>query len=197
MQRKISFIWFIIVSSIVGILFSISIILFPFSPIIPLIIAPATIVVPQQIIATLPVRLQIPKIHIDAFVEYLGLTPSGAMDVPAGPDDVAWFDLGPRPGSTGAAVIAGHEGWKDNTPAVFDNLYKLKKGDTVTIEDGTGSTTVFVVQKTQIFGEADNSATVFDSSDGGIHLNLITCEGIWNPATKSYSGRLVVFTDKI
>ena len=47
-------------------------------------------------------------------VEDVGLTPGGAMDVPKGPSDVAWFDLGPRPGEVGSAVIAGHEGWKDN-----------------------------------------------------------------------------------
>src|ERR1035437_3088718 len=56
----------------------------------------------------LPIRLKIPKINADAPVEYVGLAPDGSMGVPAGPNNVGWFDLGPRPGNIGSAVIAGH-----------------------------------------------------------------------------------------
>ena len=177
-----------------GIIFSAAIIYFP-KPEIP-VEAVVSIIVPQQIVSGLPVRIKIPRIHVDAFVEYTGLTSLGAMDVPKGPDDVAWFDLGPRPGEIGSAVIAGHYGWKDNIPAVFDNLSTLHIGDTLSVEDGTGSTTVFVVRKLQLYGEKDNASNVFSSADGKAHLNLITCEGVWNPSKKSYSDRLVIFTDK-
>jgi len=34
------------------------------------------------------------------------------------------------------------------------------------------------------------------SSDAKAHLNLITCEGVWDKVSKSYSKRLVVFTDR-
>ncbi len=146
--------------------------------------------------STLPARLVIPKISVDAFVEYLGLTSTGAMDVPKGPSDVAWFDLGPRPGEIGDAVIAGHYGWKDNIPASFDNLSKLKIGDEIYVEDYSGATTTFVVKEIGNFDKNADSANVFDSSDGKAHLNLVTCEGIWNAAEKSYSDRLVVFTDE-
>ncbi len=40
----------------------------------------------------LPIRLKIPQISVDANIEYVGLTSLGAMDVPAGPVDVAWFE---------------------------------------------------------------------------------------------------------
>jgi hypothetical protein len=72
-------------------------------------------------------RLKIPKINVDANIDSVGLTVSGAMDVPEGPNDVAWFNLGSRPGEEGTSIIDGHSGWKDNIPAVFDDLYKLKK----------------------------------------------------------------------
>jgi LPXTG-site transpeptidase (sortase) family protein len=145
----------------------------------------------------LPVRLIIPAIKVDADIESLGLAPDGSMAVPKGPDDVAWFNQGPRPGENGTSVIAGHEGWKDNIPAVFDDLYKLKKGDTISVEDETGTTTVFVVRESQTFSENENAASVFSSSDGRAHLNLITCEGTWDEVSQSYSNRLVVFTDKV
>jgi LPXTG-site transpeptidase (sortase) family protein len=144
----------------------------------------------------LPTRLMIPEINIDAAVEDVGLTPQGSMAVPAGPTDVAWFDLGPRPGENGSAVIAGHEGWKDGIWAVFDDLYQLHIGDKVYVEDEGGATTTFVVSGIQTYDQNGDASEVFSSSDGKAHLNLITCEGTWNAAEKSYSNRLVVFTDK-
>lgn len=144
----------------------------------------------------LPVRLTIPSISVDAAVEYVGVTPDGAMDVPKDPQQVAWFQFGPHPGEPGNAVIAGHYGWKDNIPAVFDELSKLRKGDTISIEDDKGAVTTFIVRESRLLGENEDASNVFTSNDGKAHLNLITCEGVWNAATKSYSKRLVVFTDK-
>jgi LPXTG-site transpeptidase (sortase) family protein len=146
--------------------------------------------------SSLPIRLKIPKINVDASIESVGLTKDGAMDVPKGPIDVAWFKLGPRPGEIGNAVISGHFGWKDNIPAVFDNLYQLRKGDKLYIENEMGTTTVFVVREIRSFAPNADARVVFVSSDEKSHLNLVTCEGVWNKTQKSYSKRLVVFTDK-
>ena len=147
--------------------------------------------------ASLPVRLKIPKIKVDAAFEYLGLTPGGAMDVPKGPNNVAWFDLGSRPGDIGSAVVAGHYGWKNNIPAVFDNLFQLKKGDKIYVIDEKGGTTTFVVTEIGIYDQNGDAANVFASNDGKAHLNLITCEGVWDVITKTRPNRLVIFTDKV
>jgi len=140
-------------------------------------------------------RLRIPAIRVDAAIEAVGLTADGAVGTPKGRFDVAWFDMSPRPGETGSSVIDGHYGWKDNLPAVFDDLSKLHPGDKLYVDDGSGSSTVFVVRKVVSYGENDAAASVFGTNDGKAHLNLITCEGIWNKARQSYSGRLVVFAD--
>lgn len=145
----------------------------------------------------LPVRLKIPKIKVNAIVEYVGLTPDGAMDSPKGPANVGWFNLGYRPGEIGSAVIDGHSGWKNNIPAVFDNLYKLKRGDKIFVEDEKGITTTFVVREIRKYNPKADASDVFGSSDNLAHLNLITCTGIWNKVWKSRSSRLVVFTDKV
>lgn len=146
-------------------------------------------------VRSIPVRLKIPKINVDAVIESTGLTPDGAMGVPKNPADAAWFDSGSRPGEIGNAVIAGHEGWKDGVPAVFDDLRELSKGDKIYVYNEGGMTTVFAVSGVKIYGENDDASNVFVSNDGKAHLNLITCEGIWNKARKSYSDRLVVFAD--
>ena len=152
----------------------------------------------EQASVELPVRLKIPSIKVDAPVEYVGLTPDGAMNVPKSPVGVAWFNLGPRPGEDGSAVITGHYGWKNNIPAVFDNLHKLRVGDKISVEDEKGLATTFVVREVRIYDKDDDdvASDVFDSSDGKAHLNLITCEGEWDKVSKTYSKRLVVFTDK-
>jgi LPXTG-site transpeptidase (sortase) family protein len=162
-------------------------------------IFPTSKPVPQnlsQARSGLPVRLAIPAINVDAAIEDVGLTPQGAMGVPTGPTSTAWFDLGPRPGENGSAVIAGHEGWKDDIAAVFDNLYQLKIGDKIYVGNNQNATTTFMVREIQTYGQNGDASDVFSSNDRKAHLNLITCEGTWNAAEKSYSSRLVVFADE-
>lgn len=144
----------------------------------------------------LPVRLKIPKININATIEYVGIMADGSVGVPKGPSSAAWFDLGPRPGEPGSSVIDGHSGWKNGIPAVFDNLYRLQKGDKIYVEDEKGVTATFIVRELRTYKPTENVPDVFYSSDDKAHLNLITCTGFWNKILKSHSDRLVVFTDK-
>jgi len=150
----------------------------------------------EQIFIGLPVRLKIAAINIDANIEHVGITEGGAMDAPKGPLEVAWYNLGPRPGEVGSAVIDGHSGWKDSRPAVFDNLHKLKKGDKIFVESDTGEITIFVVRELRSYGLSEDTSSVFEEQDGLAHLNLITCSGDWNPLEQTHSSRLVVFTDQ-
>lgn len=151
----------------------------------------------EQASPGLPMRLKIPGINVDAVVEYVGLTSAGAMDIPKSQNDVAWFNLGPRPGEKGSAVIAGHLDWKDGTSAAFDNLYKLRPGDKLYIEDDKKVIVTFVVREFKTYDPKADASDVFGSSDEKAHLNLVTCEGVWNKDSRSYSKRLVVFTDKV
>lgn len=144
----------------------------------------------------IPVRIKIPSINIDAPIESVGLTIDGEIDVPEGPINAAWFDQWPRPGEDGNSIIIGHSGWKDDIPAVFDNLYKLQKGDKIYIEDSKGMIISFVVNESRKYDPKADALDVFYSNDGKSHLNLITCIGVWNKISKSRSDRLVVFTDK-
>ena len=145
----------------------------------------------------LPVHLQIPSIGVDSFIEDAYITPDGNMEVPSGTVDVAWFALGPHPGQVGSAVIGGHFGIENGTPFVFYNLSKLKVGDNIYTIDDKGNTTKFVVNSTALFAANADATTVFTSNDGLAHLNLITCEGIWNEISGEYPQRTVVFTTEV
>lgn len=144
-----------------------------------------------------PLYLKIPIINVNATVESVGITLDGLMDVPEKPEDVAWFNLGPRPGENGNAVINGHSGWKNNKSAVFDNLHKLKIGDKIYTIDSMGETTIFVVREFRSYNPKAEAEDIFVSNDNKAHLNLITCSGYWNEKDQTHSSRLVVFTDKV
>jgi len=162
----------------------------------PIILDPSILVKSGPSILGLPVRLTIPKIKVDTMLKGVGITPLGAVGAPESPRDAAWFDLSPRPGEIGSSIIVGHYGWKNGIGSVFDDLYLLQKEDELTVLDEEGVLTTFVVREIRSFDEKSDVSTVFGSSDGKAHLNLITCEGKWDPVSKSYSKRLVVFTDK-
>lgn len=147
----------------------------------------------QQESQRYPVRLTIPTINVNAAIQRVGVALSGEMEVPSDAIDVGWFYPGPRPGEKGSAVIDGHLDGKNGEPAVFIDLYKLKKGDMVYVQDDTGITIPFVVRESHIY-DPGYAEEVFSSNDG-THLNLITCDGSWGGVKKGYSKRLVVFAD--
>lgn len=145
----------------------------------------------------LPVRLKIPSINVSAAIEYMDLTSQGEMAAPKDPANAGWYSLGPRPGEIGSAVIDGHFGYRNHIPAVFDNLSQLRAGDKLYIEDKKGTAATFLVRESRNYDPKADATGVFHSSDGKSHLNLITCEGTWNASQKSFSNRLVVFTDRV
>ena len=119
----------------------------------------------------IPVRLIIPSINVDTNVQRVGVTPEGEMGVPTNTYEAGWYELGPRPGQRGSAVIAGHLNGLSGEAGVFADLGKLKEGDKVYVED-------------EVFTRSDST-----------YLNLITCDGLWDETKKSYGKRLVVFAD--
>ena len=143
--------------------------------------------------AGLPERLRIRKLNIDAVIEHVGLTEDGAMDVPSDWWTTAWYDKGARPGEKGNAVIAGHYD-ADVGPAIFVYLERLKPGDEIEVTDDRGDTRTFTVDKTEAFEDADAPMERIFGDSSGIHLNLVTCDGTWDPDTRHYSKRFVVFT---
>lgn len=145
----------------------------------------------------IPIRLKIPKLNVDAAVEQMGLTPNGDMEAPNNPKNVGWYKFGPYPGENGNAVIDGHYGiWQNGERSVFDDLKTLKIGDKLIIENNNDTTITFVVRDFKTYGKDADTSEVFKSNDNKAHLNLITCDGSWEAATKSYTNRFVVFADK-
>ncbi len=138
-----------------------------------------------------PRRLKIETLGVDVPVVGVGLTPQGNMGIPEGAWEVGWFNLGYRPGEEGNAVIAGHLDTV-NGPAVFQHLEKLQPGDVVTIENGSGSQLRFRVTDSHVYDAVNAPMREIFGSASGKYLRLITCDGAWIAARRSYESRLVV-----
>jgi LPXTG-site transpeptidase (sortase) family protein len=152
-------------------------------------------VVVDSVSPGIPVHLIIPVINVDANVQPLGITASGEMDMVGNTVDVGWFELGSKPGEKGSAVMAGHLDGINSETGVFNNLSKLKQGDKLYVEDNKGLLRAFVVRESRVY-DPGYAEEVFSLNDKA-HLNLITCDGSWDSSKKSYTKRLVVFTDLI
>lgn len=144
----------------------------------------------------LPVFIQITSINVNAEIERVALADDGSMDVPKHPFTTAWYELGPRPGEIGSAVIAGHVNWMDGSTAIFADLHKVKTGDKIIVQNNMGDDIPFVVREIRSYEAAQDATDVFTSHDGKAHLNIITCSGVWDKKTQQYTKRLVVFADR-
>ncbi len=141
-----------------------------------------------------PRRLVIPAIKVNSGIESLGLTKSGEMEAPKSYLKAGWFNLGPRPGESGVAVIAGHLDSAYGAPGVFWHLNKLKAGDDIYVTDANGKNLRFRVSGSKIYSANFSSGEIFEKG-GSARLNLITCNGVWDKKAQNYTKRLVVSAD--
>jgi LPXTG-site transpeptidase (sortase) family protein len=135
-------------------------------------------------------RLVIPRLGVDAQIQGVGKDRRGAMASPDSLETVGWFNRGPQPGQAGDAVIAGHLGLPSQ-PAVFSNLWMVRPGDAVSVVWPDGTTIAFRVTTLEVVPATAHPPGVFARS-GASRLTLITCDGKWDQASRSYTDRLIV-----
>ncbi len=145
----------------------------------------------------IPQTLRIPKINVQATVESVGLDTQGRMDIPRKVEDVAWYNLGYKPGEKGNAVIDGHLDKVTGAPAVFWNLSKLTAGDKIFITDSKGHEYTFSVLYIRKYPYNNFPIEEVFGASSKSRLNLITCQGVWNSAQRNYSHRVVAFSELV
>jgi LPXTG-site transpeptidase (sortase) family protein len=159
-------------------------------------LAPVTAATPVTRLTNsiIPVKIKIPAINVDTFIERVGLTKDGLMDVPKNIWNTGWFGNGGyRPGDPGNAVIAGHLD-APGTKAVFWDLDKLKAGDKIILTNQAGKQLTFEVVDKQVYPYNDAPLQQIFGPSPQAHLNLITCGGTFDRASQNYNKRLVVYT---
>jgi LPXTG-site transpeptidase (sortase) family protein len=141
-----------------------------------------------------PVKIQIPRIGVNAPVMKLGRDADGTVQVPplAAHNLAGWYRYGPSPGQPGPAVILGHV---DSTTgiSVFYYLKDMHAGDKVYVTLADGKVAAFAVDGLQrVAKDAFPTASVYGKA-GYPSLRLITCGGPFDQATGHYVDNIIVY----
>jgi LPXTG-site transpeptidase (sortase) family protein len=143
---------------------------------------------------SVPRKIEIPGIGVDAPVMKVGRDADGSVQVPplGARNLTGWYRDGPAPGQRGPAVILGHV---DSTTgiSVFYRLKDLHAGDRVYVTLADGTVAAFVVDGLQkVAKDAFPTASVYgQGSYPG--LRLITCGGPFDQATGHYLDNIIVY----
>ncbi|WP_091562161.1 class F sortase [Micromonospora pattaloongensis] len=145
-----------------------------------------------------PTTIAIPDLELRAPVHSVGLTPDGAIEVPAleRHHEAAWFNQSPTPGEMGPSVILGHVDSRDG-PSVFYNLRRLQPGARIEVNRQDRSRAVFRVESVERFNKRalPNDRVYGDFS--AANLRLITCGGQWVGGETGYADNVIVFASLV
>ena len=139
-----------------------------------------------------PASLVIPSIGVKTKLVRLGRTSSGAMQVPATAAVAGWYTGSPRPGATGAAVIAGHID-SQSGPGIFYRLRFMHSGELIYVRRGDGSLAVFRVTAVHTYLKAAFPTNAVYGAVPNAQLRLITCGGTFDFSTGHYLSNVIVF----
>jgi hypothetical protein len=139
-----------------------------------------------------PTAIIIPSIGVRSRLVRLGLTSSGAVQVPAHAAVAGWYTGSSRPGAIGAAVIVGHID-SDTAPGVFFRLRLLRPGGLVYVRRADGSLAVFRVTAVRAYPKADFPTLAVYGPAPGAQLRLITCGGSFDVTAGSYLSDVIVY----
>lgn len=122
----------------------------------------------------------------------------GNLQNPAGRDDVVRYDfsvlrgLGGSPGAGGTTVLAGHLDFLPNFQAVFWGLGKARQGDLLEYYRADGVRVDYTVSWVGVV-PSEETMNYYLQSTKPETMVLITCGGDFNPSTRNYSDRIIVY----
>ena len=139
-----------------------------------------------------PVWLTIPAIGVKAPIVNLGLNRDGTLQVPSTTTMVGWYTNSPRPGATGAAVIAGHVDSRTG-PGVFFWLRSMRRGQRIYVRRADGTLAVFTVTAVRSYAKVRFPTAMVYGPVPDAELRLITCGGTFDYARRSYLSNVIVY----
>jgi sortase (surface protein transpeptidase) len=139
-----------------------------------------------------PVSLVIPAIGVSTPLIHLGLTATGALQVPSSTAVAGWYTGSVRPGAIGSSVIAGHID-SVSGPGVFFRLRLLRPGNRVYVRRANGSVAVFEVTAVHTYLKTRFPTEAVYGPEPDPQLRLITCGGTFDYATGHYLSNIIVY----
>lgn len=149
--------------------------------------------------ATDPKKIIIPSLGIDDYVQNVGRDQNNEVAVPNNVHFAGWFVDSVRPGDMGLSIIDGHVDLRPNhEDAIFQHLDTIKQNAEVTVVFGDDSKRTFKVVQVQDVPVEEAASVVFSSRpDGKRQLNLVTCSGKYDAATKRLDRRVIVTAERV
>lgn len=147
-----------------------------------------------------PVRVLVPGRGIDGevMVDGLGLDERGGhLEPPVeSPLLASWYNLGPRPGARGPAVVLGHVNGSGKD-GIFVNLTKVKVGDRVVVRREDSSEVAFEVYRAESFKKSTFPTSDVYGNTAVSEIRLITCGGEYDSANRRYLSNIIVFARQV
>jgi hypothetical protein len=143
--------------------------------------------------AAAPVRLAIPRLHVDLAPTAAGLAADNrSLALPPSARTVVWWAYGATPGSrSGTVLLGGHISWAGR-PGVLGRIGSLRRGDRVTLTRQDGTSVRYAVVARRTVAKASLADLGLFRTSGAPRLVLVTCGGRYDPARHSYADNVVV-----
>lgn len=144
--------------------------------------------------ASVPLRVEVPSIGVNAPLISLGKQANGEVETPSGAPGApgGWYKDSPTPGQTGSAVILGHVNTTNSDVGLFYRLHELTPGQVITVTRADHTAAVFTVDKVDVYHKSNfPTVQVYKNADRP-EVRLITCGG-YDPATGQYLDNTVVY----
>lgn len=148
-----------------------------------------------------PVKIEVPSIDIDGeiMIDGLGVDANGGHAEPTldQPMLASWYNLGPRPGERGPAVVIGHVNGHGHN-GVFATLHRATIGTRIFVTREDGSTVAFEVYRV----EKEVPKTAFPANEiygrtEGSEIRLITCGGDLDRQAHRYLDNVIVWATMV
>jgi len=146
-------------------------------------------------VGSLPVRICIPGISVNASIIQLGLNQDRSVQVPSlrNVGDAGWYKYSPEPGLNGPTIILGHIDSAKYGKGVFFYLGKLKGGDLVNIARADGAVATFRIDTVAEYPKKAFPTQKIYGDTAGPTIRLITCGGRFDASTGNYLDNIVAY----
>lgn len=142
---------------------------------------------------SVPNRVRIPALNIDARVLPVGVDTAGDVAIPENIQELGWYQYGPAPGAPeGSIVVVGHVDSATQGLGAFFHLATLTAGDTISVTSADQHQWEYTVVGRETYPKTTIPLEALFSSTGEPRLTLITCGGRFDTAKRSYLDNIVI-----
>jgi hypothetical protein len=164
----------------------------PAKPVLAPVGRPQTPVPQTSAHVSAPASLTIPSIGVRTRLVRLGITRSGALQVPASTTVAGWYTRSPPPGAVGSSVIVGHIDSLTG-PGIFYRLPLLRPRNLIYVRQKDGRLAVFRVNSVHQYTKRGFPTVRVYGPVPTPQLRLITCGGTFDVQTGHYLSNIVVY----